>query len=513
MKKIVSLSLCVLLLVGLLAGCVEDKSPYIPTGDGLNVDSIPTAPRPTGGVTEQRLSLTYYPEKTLNPYQTSDYTNRVLLPLMYQSLFQVHGDYTPVPILCSRYQMSRDCKSYTFYVEQATFSDGTVLTAGDVVASLEAARKSPVYSGRLHYVSAISATEDGGVEIKLSTAYENLPMLLDIPIVKASEVDAQHPLGTGPYYWEENETGPRLVRRNDWWCQSDIAVTATYISLVAAESNAQIRDIFDYGKISLVCADPGSDLYVDYHSDYELWGGENHIFLYIGCNAKSKVFKDQTLRQALTYVIDRDQLVETYYRGFAQATVLPASPQSPYYHKNLASNYGYDAQQFAQAVADAQLEEGTSVVILVNKSDSRRVQVARAIAKMLTDCGLPAETSELGSADYTKALKNGKYDLHLGQTVLSPNMDLSAFYDPSGALSFGGMSDAAILAICREALANSGNYYTLYQMVLEDAMLCPILFRSYAIYTQRGLFPDFAPAKDNLFCYSLGKTLEDVYQP
>ena len=89
-------------------------------------------------------------------------------------------------------------------------------------------------------------------------------------------------------------------------------------------------------------------------------------------------------------------------------------------------------------------------------------------------------------------------------------MDLSAFFAPEGSLSFGGMSDPATYSLCLDALANSGNYYNLHQKILEKGMLCPILFRSYAIYTQRGSFRGLTPARDNLFFYHLGRTLEDA---
>ena len=72
-----------------------------------------------------------------------------------------------------------------------------------------------------------------------------------------------------------------------------------------------------------------------------------------------------------------------------------------------------------------------------------------------------------------------------------------------------GLSDAGLYALCQEALANGGNYYTLHQKTMQSGMLCPILFRSYAIYGQRGLFSDLNPARDNVFWYSLGKTMED----
>lgn len=509
MKKIVAFFLCAVLLTGLLAGCEENKEPYVPTGDGLYDGDHTPSSTVTAPTVEQEVALVYYPEKTLNPYLTADYTNRVLFDLLYQGLFSVDSRYEAHPILCSGYSASKDLKTYTFYMENATFSDGSALTAADVVASLNAARESEVYKGRLRYVTEIFISEEEAVVIKLSTPYENLPLLLDIPVVKASDVEAERPIGSGPYYLAEGKTGLRLVRRFDWWCNAAMPVTATFITLVEAQSPAQIRDAFEFYGVSIVCAEPGSDSYVDFRSDYELWDCENGIFLYLACNERSKVFSNQSLRQALTFAIDRSMLVETYYEGFAQAATLPASPESPYYNKVLASKYAYDGVTLQKAVAAAELEEN-SVKLLVHKGDGRRVRVAEAIAEMLNACGLKVTVSKLSGTNYTNALLWGNYDLHLGQTMLSSTMDLSAFYSTSGALCYGGLSDPAILAICQDALENSGNYETMHRMVMEDGMLCPILFRSYAIYTTRGVFETLEPARDHVFFYSLGKKMEEI---
>ena len=136
--------------------------------------------------------------------------------------------------------------------------------------------------------------------------------------------------------------------------------------------------------------------------------------------------------------------------------------------------------------------------------------MANKIAHDLNQCGLKVRVSSLPSQEYVKALEKGEFDLYLGQTRLSPNMDLSAFFAPKGSLSVGGMADVATYALCQEALANSGNYYNLYQKILDSGMLCPILFRSYAIYTQRGSFRGLTPARDNLFFYHLGITQEEA---
>ena len=98
----------------------------------------------------------------------------------------------------------------------------------------------------------------------------------------------------------------------------------------------------------------------------------------------------------------------------------------------------------------------------------------------------------------------------MGQTRLSANMDLSAFFAANGALSYGTINDVSMYALCLQALANHGNYYTLHKEVMDDGRLCPVLVCSYALYTTRGLLPDLNPARDNIFYYSLGRTMADA---
>ena len=496
---------CILIFVCLLAACGGSKEPYEPTGDGLgSVEVAPSATEPP----DQSLTMIYYRQETLNPLQTSDYTNRALFSLLYQGLFTVDRDYQVEPMLCKQFKMTEDMKTYTFYIEEATFSDGSRLTAQDVAATLQAAMESEIYKGRFTHVSSVALTEDGGVEIKLDTPYENLPILLDVPIIPEKDLESTRPAGTGPYLLDESGGVARLRQRSDWWCESDdLVATASSITLQEAQSNTQIRDNFQFGGLNLVCADPGSDRFADYRCDYELWNCENGIFLFLACSADSTVFSHDALRAALTHAVDRDAITEEFYRGYAQGVTLPASPQFPYYNHNLAAKYAYDPEKFTVAVTEAGMT-GAEVVFLVNSGDSLRVRVARAIAKSLTNSGLKVTMRELSGDDYDYAIRTRQFDLYLGQTMLSPNMDLSAFFHTYGALSFGGINDVTAYTLCLESLANYGNYYSLYKYVMENGMLCPVLFRSYAVYAARGLVTDLKPARDNIFCYSIGKNME-----
>ena len=515
MKKIICVLLSVSVLVGLLGGCSQqtDES-HVPTGDGLTweEDYIGQPIQKPQDDDIRALTLTWYPDRSMNPYISTDFTNRALFNLLYQGLFAVNREYTVSPMLCKQYRVSEDMKTYTFYLESATFADGSVLTAQDVVASLTAAKDSAFYKGRFLHVTQIIAEADGGVTVQLDTAYENLPVLLDVPIVKEGHAAEPFPMGTGPYTVEQLTDGIRLRQRDNWWCKANLIVKAPSIAMVAAQSSSQIRDTFEQDNLpdlGLVCADPGSDLYADFRCDYELWDCENGIFLYLACNMDSEVFSIPEVRSALTYAIDRDTLAEEHYRGFARSATLPASPLFPYYSSSLAEKYKYDGVKFAQAVNDAMLQD-KPIKLLVNGGDSLRRRVARDIGKMLSDCGLAVEIKELSGSSYTYALQTRDYDLYLGQTKLSSNMDLTAFFSNSGALSYGGINDVSLYALCMESLVNHGNYFTLHQRVAEDGRLVPILFRSYAIYATRGLLSDLTPARDSVFYYDLGRTMDSA---
>lgn len=509
MKRYIALFLMLALM---LAGCGSDD-PYIPSGDGLTWDEDYTGPvvtQPTGEE-EQSLTLIYYPDISMNPYSCTDYTNRALFSLIYQGLFSIDRNYNPEPVLCSHYTMSASMTTYTFYIDEAaSFSDGTRLRPEDVVASLQAAKSTGVYRSRLSKANSISLTEDGGIQIVMNTAYENLPLLLDIPIVKESEIELEYPLGTGPYILSGSAMGSQLTRRANWWCASDLIVTAPYIRLIDAESTNHIRDEFQFGDLDLVQADPGSDNYADYRCDYELWDSENGIFLFLGFNMDSSAFSSEQVRSALTYAIDRDTLAKEYYRGFARSATLPASPQCPYYNTTLAARYEYDPKAFAAAIADTGMT-GREIILLVNSEDSLRLRVARAIAEMLEAGGLKVSVRERSGNEYYYTLNQGDYDLYLGQTKLSPNMDLSHFFSTSGNLNYGGIADITTYTLCQQALENHGNYYTLHQTIMEEGLLCPVVFRSYAVYATRGLLTELTPSRDNVFYYSIGKTMEDAY--
>ena len=177
-----------------------------------------------------------------------------------------------------------------------------------------------------------------------------------------------------------------------------------------------------------------------------------------------------------------------------------------------AAKYEYDPTRFIDALSKIKKPK-EPVKLLVNKDDSLRLRAARDIAEMLTECGLETVTEEVATSKYLSYVRVGKYDLFLGQTRLSANMDLTPFFHPYGNMSRNGVADSALYDLCLETLENSGNFYNLHKAVAEDGSIVPILFGSYSIYATRGLVTNLSPSRDCVFFYTLGRTDKDAMIP
>ena len=528
MKKILCFFLALTLLAALLPGCSRkiDNTGYSPTGDAILMEGE----EPTEAEEEedaQNLVLAYYPDRSLNPIFGSDYTNRVLMSLMYQGLFAVDNKKNVTPILCARYKVSSNHRNWTFYLEEnATFSDGTKVTAQDVVATYQQAMQNDYYKYRFYkHLLSVEATEDGGILFQTDTNYQNLPLLLDVPIVKASEVEmgisggSTPPAGTGPYVLVETTSGAVLQRNPNWWCGSlRIPARDLTIKLTPVSSPADVRDAFQFhgeDSVSVVCTNPMSDSFAEYRCDYELWEIESGYMLYIGCNILySQHFDDGTLRTFLTYGIDRESLAESAYKGLVDPVTLPCPPSESYYNKTLAAKYAYDPLKFIDKLAHYNIPQkdgaDKELRLLVNSDDSARTRIAREIAETLTDLGLPCATLESGSSLYKNTIDAGNFDMYLGMTRLSPDMDLTEFFRPYGTMGRGGLSHEILYSMCLKALEDSGNYYNFYQKLAEDGRIIPLMFGYYNVYAHRGQLPDLNPSRDNVFYYSMGKSMDDI---
>ena len=514
MRRTLCVLLALTLLLFTLSGCSGiDMSWFtdkFKSGDA-QTDAAPTESTPqqetTAVTTEiftelQSFGLAYQPDYGLHPYNCESLNNRVIFSFLYEPLFAVTQELDAVPILANDYSVSDDGTTTTVTLQSGVrFHTGAPLTADDVVYSLESSRGTAYYGSRLRDVTAIEALDAQTVVLTTTVAYDELPLLLDIPIIQKDTMEQDVPPGTGPYKFESTE---RLVRNTDWWQDSAPLVDYDEITLTSVSTTAEIRDNFEYENINMVLTDPNSAAYAGFHNDYELWEDGTCILQYIGYNIGSRVFSNYGLRSAITYAIDRDHLATDIMGGFAQPAVLPASPQAPFYDGKLANTYGYNLTKFSQQLESASVEDmdndgtldlyvpslGYAVSVagtmIVCSSSYQRVEAATEVVNALNALGFKITLKTLELSEFRQALQTGNFDLYYGEIRLSNNFDLTPFFSASGSMCYGGLDDSVMLNLCTQALANNGNSYNLYKRLCERGYITPVLFKNLAVYTTRG---------------------------
>ena len=175
---------------------------------------------PSPRAEEARAILTARQDPGTLDYVTSNLTAlrlwipaNVVEPLVY---FDQQGNASPG--VAESWEISDDRTVYTFTIRDANFSDGTPVTADDVVYSLETMRESPVVSNAAAFqaVSSIEKIDDGTVRVTLDRPSQSFWRGMgDVagliqPEAAADDI-ATNPIGTGPYKLTEHVSNSHLA--------------------------------------------------------------------------------------------------------------------------------------------------------------------------------------------------------------------------------------------------------------------------------------------------------------
>ena len=139
MKKRIIAFCCALTVVAILL-CSCTNTPTTPEGE-TNTNTG------TGNTQTAEIILPYATSDSLNPYFATGNENIALASLYCQPLYTVKSDYSAEAVLAD--SIATDGTKVSVTLKNAVFSDGTAVTAKDVVYSFNKAKASVAFSQRL----------------------------------------------------------------------------------------------------------------------------------------------------------------------------------------------------------------------------------------------------------------------------------------------------------------------------------------------------------------------------
>ena len=499
MKHLTQVLIAVLLPVLFLTGCWQGS---ITPDDGAppaqSADS--SAPAQQTAALPKELTLSYYPNQSLDPVTCPDGAQQTVAALLYEGLFALDDHLAAQPQLCASYSYDPPALTYTFTLRSGVlFSDGTSLTAGDVAATLNRARNSERYGTRLAQITAVKAA-DSAVQVTLSAPNTNLPALLDIPIVKTGTQNDAVPIGTGPYCFVSDDTGTYLTTNTHWWKGGKQPVSR--IALLSAQDPDILLYQFSSHETQLMTADLTGAASISVTGSITFHEADTSILQYVGINVRRPLLAQPAVRAALNLGIDRTQVVSAFFSGHGKATQFPVSPSSAEYPSALAQRYSHDT--FTSAMTDAGCSSGgtRTLTMIVNQENSFKVSAAQQIADALSVFDLKIQVKVLPWEEYKAALEAGNFDLFYGEVKLTADWNLAPLLSTGGALNYGGFSDPeldALLSSYASASNHTGAMKAICTLLQTQAPILPICFKTTSVLVQDGVIDDLTPTAENPF--------------
>ena len=402
---------------------------------------------------ERSLSVGVQSSKTL--------TIRPLLPLerdmlsiynlVYESLIYIDDNYLPQGKLAQSWEVSSNGKTWTFYLRPSVrFSDGTPLTARDVVASAqyildraadESTTNSGFYANLKYFISSISAQDESTVVIKTkSRPCFGLLYALNFPVVPADLVDADNPPGTGPYQFNTFIAGDYAwLQANPNWWQAQPLVQELMFTFHDTQKN--VIESYEYARVdSVFSRSIATAQYKSGTSSLSISYRTNQLECLLMNNSASELTKE--VRQAIRYVVDTSKIISNVYSGLATAANLPFYPGTWMYNDSLSSYFQLNQEEARRlleqagwgdsdedGVLDKLNSEGKmarlhlSFYVYEEPENDVRVEAANQIADMLAAIGIETSVEAMTLPNLKERLSAGSYNLALVSFAMDPVPD------------------------------------------------------------------------------------------
>ena len=286
------------------------------------------------------------------------------------------------------------------------------------------------------HILAVETPDEKTINIKLarpSLKNQLLANLVPVAIVpEGSDVGTQTssinpPPGTGPYKFISFDSVQNIVeveKFNEYW---DGAANIEKIQIKAladanalqAELTSQIVDLAP--GITNLSPDTLQNLGENENLKLEKFNGSN--IQYLGFNTETPPLNNIKLRQAISYAINREKIINDLLRG--QATIAHSILPEESWAFNAGMKYEYDPAKAKQLLDEAGFKdtngdgkrEMPTVFFKISSGNQATSQYSIIIQSQLTEVGIPVEIESLEFQTMLSQLQKGQFQMTTGRWV------------------------------------------------------------------------------------------------
>lgn len=448
-RSLILTVLALVVLVLALAACAPTTSETPAPAVDVQPATTPPKPEPTAevappsGGTVTR-ALTTEPS-SLDPHGPPGSGQNIILPYLFDTLIYRDAENQYHPFLADSWEISEDGLSITFDLKEGvTFHDGTPMDAAAVKFTferfMELGSKSPV-AGGLKGITEVEVVDDNTVRFHFDAPSAVFFGTISMPyagIISPTAVEkwgdefAQHPVGTGPFMMDAWEPGVSItLARNPAynWPPPDVEnPAAPYIDYAAfkviPDASTQLA-AFETGEVDIIFVNQPAHLAkLEQMEGVELTEAAINSLVYLGFNAGRVPLDEPTVRQALSHVVNKQEILDTALGGIGKLACSPLASTLPGYDPSLCEGeLTYDPDQAEALLAEAGFSKNDDGVwerdgqplsfTLITSTRAPNGDIATVLQAQLAAIGVPVEIQQLDARAAMKTAVAGDYDLFL----------------------------------------------------------------------------------------------------
>lgn len=435
MKRTLTLLLVAVMCFSTLMACAKDaggaktKDTLI-LGTGIDVGSFASTERTSSGDTLVQAAI-------------------------YMNLFRVsYPDRVIKSEACVSWEAADDAKTFTFVIKDGIkFHNGAVLTADDVVYSIEQCKVTLSQMGWSGNLDTITALDEKTVQVKLLAPCADFLYIAEIPLLhqktteEAGENFRTNPVGCGPYMLVSHEAGYQVTLK----AFDDYIMGKPYfenlIYRVIADPSAALMAL-EAGDIDAVISSAYSELNrIKANDKLSIVTGTFGLDALV-INHRIEPFDDLNVRLAINYAINKQRCSEAMYEG------LPSIATS---HISVVSDerlvgYPYDLEKAKDYLALAGFPDGVGFPEVTIETIDAFSDYAQVIQSNLGDLGITAKVQVNEANSYISRMMAGEVALGVMSYGLGYQPSQYAVMLTTGApFNFTGYGNAEVDRLLAEA--------------------------------------------------------------
>ena len=399
----------------------------------------------------------------LNPLLATDGSSMSVWELIFESLV-VPDPRTGAASagLAASWEAATDGLAYTFRLRPGVrWSDGEAFTAEDAKFTFDAVldpKTKTALRSRLANVRSYEATDPLGFRVVLKqpdctllSGAMQIPILPKHVLAASTDINTDafgtsRPVGTGPFVfreWLRDDHLTLAANPSHWRGRPKID---QWIRKIVKDQNVNVAQLrtgeIDYGQVNpeaieALEKEPGLNV--------ELVRGGTQV--QIAYNLAKPLFQDRRVRQALTYALDRQAIVQAVLFGFGQTTDSPIVPSSWAYDAKVPKA-PYDVDAARRLLRDAGWAPNAAGVLekggvplrfsLITRTGAKAIESIPTIAQdMWKRIGVDVQVQLVEPAAFNDRFQRAHdFDAAVASTVAGVDPDPTAMWSskeyPSG---------------------------------------------------------------------------------